>query len=130
MSNGEYFWYFVALALSSPMNVLGSFLLVLLGWILWRCQHDQANQAFDLNYLLVDSTTGKITLAKFGGFVALLASTWVLIDLTVTGHFDAGYAFAYVGCWAGSKVATDFALRGQGGDGGDRGGDHHEDVQP
>jgi hypothetical protein len=114
VNNSDKFWYFVALALSSPMNVLGLFLLMLLGWILWRGQHDKNNKAFDLNYVLVDTTVGTITLAKFGGFSALLASTWVLIDLTVTGHFDSPYAIAYIAGWGGFKVATDYMLRNDG----------------
>ena len=109
--NGQYFWYFVALALSSPMNVLGLSLLFLLGFILWSGQRDKSNPSFDLNYVMVDATVGKITLAKFGGFCALLASTWVFIDLPVTGHFDTSYAIAYIAGWGGFKVATDYMLR-------------------
>lgn len=110
MSNGAYFWYFVGLALSSPMNVLGSFLLVLMAVIFWRGQLDKSNPQFDLNYALVDSQIGKVTLGKLSGFVALLASTWVFIDLPVTGHFDASYAIAYIAGWGGVKLGTDYLL--------------------
>ena len=107
-SNAEFFWYFVGLALSSPMNVLGTLLIIMLAVVLARAQ--ASKNKIDLSYLLVDSTIGNVTLAKFAGFGAFLASTWVFIDLTVTGHFDSGYAFAYVGIWAGAKVGTDYLL--------------------
>ena len=108
-SNSQYFWYFVGLALSSPMNVLGTLLIVMLAVVLARAQANKTSK-IDLSYVLVDSTIGNVTLAKFAGFGAFLASTWVFIDLTVTGHFDSGYAFAYVGIWAGAKVGTDYLL--------------------
>lgn len=117
MSFGDYFWYFVGVALSSPMNVLGAFLLAILCWILARAQFDKANP-IDLSYLLVDATVGNVTLAKFGGLGAFLASTWVFIDLPVTGHFDATFAGWYMGVWGGVKVATDFMLK--------RDGDHRD----
>ena len=110
MSNGQYFWYFVGLALSSPMNVLGSLLIIMLAVVLARAQASKTSK-IDFSYLLVDSTVGNVTLAKFAGFGAFLASTWVFIDLAVVGHFDTTYAIAYVAGWGGFKVATDYALR-------------------
>lgn len=115
----DHLWALVGMAVASPMDVLGLFLLAMLCWILARAQFDK-NSKVDLTYLLVDSQVGNVTLAKFAGFGAFLASTWVFIDLAVTNHFDTGYAFVYVGSWAASKVATDFMLRGR--DGGSGGG--------
>jgi len=76
-------------------------------YILRKAQKDRRNP-IDLAYLLVDPTVGKVTLAKFAGFGAFLASTWVFFFLPVSGHFDTGYAAAYIATWAAAKVATDF----------------------
>lgn len=91
------------------MNTLGCFLLVMFAVILVRAQFDEKNK-IDLSYLLVDSTTGNVTLAKFTGLGAFLTSTWVLVDLAVSGHFDPSFAGWYMGVWGGVKVATDFML--------------------
>ena len=121
-TNTEKFWYFVALAVSSPINVLGLFLLLLVTVILTYAQFNKKNK-IDLVYLLIDPTLGKVTLAKFGGFGAFVASTWVFIELPVSGHFDAGYATMYTLTWAGVKVASDFAqtreIKRDNGNGGD-----------
>lgn len=95
-------------AIASPMDVLGLFLLGMTAWILWRAQRGPGK--IDLTYLLVDSAVGNVTLAKFTGFGAFLASTWVLVDLAVTQHWDSTYGIGYVAVWAGAKVATDWAL--------------------
>lgn len=95
-------------AVASPMDVLGLVLLAVLALILWRAQRGPGK--VDLTYLLVDSAVGNVTLAKFAGFGAFLASTWVLVDLAVTGKWDSTYGIGYIAIWAGAKVATDYAL--------------------
>ena len=95
-------------AVASPMDVLGLVLLAVLAFILWKAQRGPGK--VDLTYLLVDSSVGNVTLAKFTGFGAFLASTWVFVDLAVTGRWDSTYGSWYIALWAGAKVATDFAL--------------------
>ena len=112
MSVGAQWLRLVDAAVASPMDVLGLALLAVLVYVLWRAQRTQGNK-IDLAYLLVDSTTGTVTLAKFSGFGAFLASTWIVVDLTITGHFDTTFAGFYMGIWGGAKVATDWALRGR-----------------
>jgi len=107
----EHMWRVIDSAIASPMDVLGLVLLALLGWILTVAQFSKGSPV-DLSYLLVDSTIGKVTLAKFAGFGAFLASTWVFVDLAVTQRFDSTFATFYCAIWAGAKVATDWALRG------------------
>ena len=105
-STKEFVWYLIGLMVSSPMNVLGLFLLAITVFILARAQTDKKNK-IDLQYLLVDSSTQKITLAKFSGFGAFMASTWVFVMLPVTGKFDAAFASAYMVTWGAVKVAQD-----------------------
>lgn len=107
MSDDYKFWYFVGYALSTPENVLGLFLLFMVTAVLAWSQFSNRSQ-IDLAYILVDPKLKKVTLAKFGGFGAFVASTWVLVALTARGHFDAGYASVYLITWAGVKVASDF----------------------
>lgn len=107
MSNSDKFWYFVGLMVSSPVNVLGLFLLLMT--VVMLCWAQFGRSKIDLAYLLVDSAVGNVTLAKFGGFGAFIASTWVFCGQFATGKFDGGYATTYLLTWAGVKVAADFA---------------------
>jgi hypothetical protein len=115
VSVADHFWRLIDAAVASPMDVLGLVLLALLVWILTSAQISKTSPV-DLSYLLVDSTIGHVTLAKFAGFGAFLSSTWVFVYLAVTGRFDTTYASIYMAVWAGAKVATDYALRGSGTD--------------
>jgi hypothetical protein len=89
------------------MQGLGAALFVVFGWLLYAAHHDKRNK-IDLTYLLVDPTLGKVTLAKFGGLLALFSSTYVFIYLALSQHFDATYASAYMLTWGAVKVAADF----------------------
>lgn len=97
-------WYFVGLLVSSPINVLGLFLLLLVALILARAQ----GKGLDLSYLLLDSQIGKVTLAKFTGFGAFTASTWIVVQQAVIGKLDAGMFTAYIAGWGAVKVAQDY----------------------
>jgi hypothetical protein len=106
MTNGEKFWYFVGLAVSSPTNVLGLFLLMFVTIFLTWAQFSKSS-SIDLAYLLVDPTIGKVTLAKFGAFGAFVSSTWVIVALTANNKFDATAFTVYISAWALVKVAAD-----------------------
>lgn len=106
MSNGEKFWYFVGLALSSPTNVLGLFLLGFITVFLTWAQFSRKSK-IDLAYALIDPAVNKVTLAKFGAFVALATSTWVIVALTASNKFDATAFSVYLAAWAAVKVAAD-----------------------
>jgi hypothetical protein len=107
MNLDEKFWYFVGLVLSSPVNVLGLFLLLVTCVILLLAQRDKKNK-IDLQYLLVDPEVKNVTLAKFAGFGAFMASTWVLVALVVENHFDATYGLGYIAGWGAVKVSQDY----------------------
>lgn len=114
------------------MEGLGCVLLLLGVYIIWRAQRDPTNK-IDIAYLLVDSQTGNVTLAKWCGLVALLASTWVFVYMAVSNRFDTTFAIAYLGTWGAVKVAQDYfnwqaQANGQTRDaGGDGEGDHRHD---
>ena len=106
-------WFGYWFARLDLMPVLGVFLLTMFCWILLQAQMNRRNK-IDLSYLLVDSTINNVTLAKFGGLMALVASTWVFIYLPVSGHFDSAYAIGYIVGWGAVKVATDFSKTKEG----------------
>ena len=107
MNNSEYFWYFVALAVSSPINVLGLFLLFTCVVILMQAQFNPKSK-IDLTYTLFDAQAGNVTLAKLGGFVALLTSTWIIAQQAVTAKMDSTMFAAYIAGWGTVKVAQDY----------------------
>lgn len=89
------------------MYFLGALGLLLIAWVLWNAQHDPNNK-IDLNYLLVDSQVGNITLGKFAGLISLVASTWIIVYLAVIGKFDGTAFAAYLAAWAAVKVFGDY----------------------
>ena len=85
---------------------LGLAMIGLMAWILWRAHRSKDNK-IDLSALLVDTVTGNVTLAKFGGLLALLSSTWIVVYLAVDKSLtDTAFA-AYVATWGAVKVAND-----------------------
>lgn len=60
---------------------------------------------FDLRTLIVDES-GKISLSKFGQFVALVASTWVLIHETRTDKLTEWLFAGYILTWAGANLGN------------------------
>lgn len=88
------------------MYALGAMGILLIAWVLYNAQHDRNNK-IDLNYLLVDSAVGNVTLGKFGGLISLVASTWIIVYLAVTNKFDGVAYAAYLAAWAAVKIAGD-----------------------
>jgi hypothetical protein len=84
-------------------------LLLLIGLVLslallyrWQCKDDQ----FDLRWLLVDTTTEKVSLFKLGQLVALAVSTWAIVVETRAGHLTEWLFLAYIGVWSGANVGN------------------------
>lgn len=88
--------------------LVGAVMLLLGGYILWRAHRARGN-AIDLAFLLVDGDLNppRVTLAKFGGLVALLTSTWLVVYLAVAGKLDGVIFGAYLTAWAAVKIAAD-----------------------
>ncbi|HOM12528.1 MAG TPA: hypothetical protein PLB41_04345 [Rubrivivax sp.] len=94
---------------ADTMAIVGGVLLLVGVYVLWRAHRARGNN-IDLAYLLVDGELHppRVTLAKFTGFGAFLVSTYLLIYITLTGHFDATAFIGYLGAWGAVKVASDY----------------------
>jgi hypothetical protein len=92
------------------MEILGGALALMFGYLLWAAHRNPSNNV-DLSFLLVDTSLGNVTLAKFGGLLALIVSTWVFVYLPVAGKFDATFAVGYIATWGAVKVASDITSK-------------------
>lgn len=70
--------------------------------ILWRAHRSHSIQfnAFDL--LLENGRVSKIAVAFM---MVLCVSTWVIVNLTISGKLTEGYYLAYMGSWVTPLVA-------------------------
>lgn len=85
-----------------PLILVG--LLIVACYLLYKAQTKP--DSFDLRDLIVDSVTGKVSLNKFGQFVALALSSWGFIYLAVDGKLTEVYFTTYMVSWAGATVLT------------------------
>ena len=83
---------------------LGGVMIVTFVYVLWSSQRDK-NSKVDLSSLLLDK--GEVTLAKFGGLLALLTSTFVMVYLALDKSLTDFVFASYVVGWGGVKVAAD-----------------------
>lgn len=63
----------------------------------------QSPISFELRDLLRSQVTGKVSLAKFGQFIALLVSTWGFIALTLNDKLTEWYFTSYMAVWAAAE---------------------------
>ena len=85
-----------------PMHVILAIGLLLLFVSFWRAhrKHGIAFDAFDL--IMVDGKVDRIAMA----FMLVLAvTTWIVIDLQITGRLSEGYFTTYGLMWVGPLVA-------------------------
>lgn len=66
--------------------------------LLYRAQKYKDN--FDLRDLIIDKDNGRISLSRFGQFIALLVSTWGFITLTLNNGLTEWYYTSYMAVWA------------------------------
>lgn len=76
----------------------GAILVCAAVYVLWKAQHSRSNP-INLADLLIDGSTQKTSLRKGGEAVALLATTWVLVYLTIAGKLTDWVFACYVGAW-------------------------------
>jgi hypothetical protein len=90
------------------LNKLDDFLLLfialLLMAILGRWQLTKDNP-FDIQNVFVDEH-GKASLFKIGQAIAMIVSTWVLINETRAGRLTEFLFTAYMVAWAGSNLTS------------------------
>lgn len=83
---------------------LGVAMVATFVYVLWRAHRNGENN-IDLSSLLVDN--GVVTLAKFGGLLALLTTTWLIVLLALKGALTDVALGAYLTAWGIVKIAGD-----------------------
>lgn len=91
-------------AATDALLVLLLVLVVLLALQLRRWHRDDTR--FDLRDLLTDKGSQRVSLSKFGQFMALLVSTWALVFEVTAGRLSEWLFTAYMLAWAGAQVAS------------------------
>lgn len=74
-------------------------LLVLITLVVWHKDESR----FDLKEIIVDTETNTVSLYKLGQVLALLISTWVLINETRAGRLNEFLFTMYMVSWAGAN---------------------------
>lgn len=87
------------LNLETIVLLLGSlaFILLLYKW------HSDEHVEFDIRHAFVDDKTGKTSLSKFGQFVALAISSWLIINETRQARLTEWLFIGYMVTWAGAN---------------------------
>ena len=96
----------MTIPLDTVILLLG--LLLLLAALLYA---QRKGDNFDLRWVLVDTTTEKVSLMKLGQFVALCVSTWVLIHEVRAGRLTEWLFFGYIATFSGANLANKFIDR-------------------
>ncbi len=63
---------------------------------------------FNLQDLLIDHGTKKLSLHKIGQFFALMVSTWILIHETKLGRLTEFLFTGYMAIWSGSNLMSKY----------------------
>ena len=77
---------------------------LLFGYMLRHAQ--VAKDSFDLRDVLIDETTGKVSLYKLGQLISLLLSSWGFVYLTIHDKLSESYFGLYMATWAGAHVLS------------------------
>jgi hypothetical protein len=80
------------------LAVISSILLV--SW--WHYKRDVR---FDIKDIIVDTSTGKVSLYKIGQVVALIISTWIIIHETKNNRLSEWLFLSYMAIWSGTNLA-------------------------
>ena len=75
--------------------------ILVLTYLLYRAQTKE--DKFDLRDLIVEKETGRVSLSRFGQFVALLVSTWGFVALTLHDKLTEWYYASYMMIWAAAE---------------------------
>ncbi len=73
--------------------------VIVLCWMLYRGQ--RKNDKFDLRDLVLDTSTKRISLSKFGQLIALAISSWGFLYLALNGKLTEMYFTTYMAAWSG-----------------------------
>lgn len=75
------------------------FLLLLIKW------HMSKDAKFDVKDIIVETSTGKVSLYKIGQVIALWVSTWIIIHETKEGRLTDWLFLSYMALWSGTNLA-------------------------
>jgi hypothetical protein len=70
--------------------------------------HLDKTTRFDLRDLLIDSKDGQLSLFKVGQVLALMVSTWVLINETRNARLTEFLFIGYMVAWSGANVLSKY----------------------
>lgn len=69
-------------------------------------QWHRADDTFKLQQVLVDNTSGKISIEKVGYMTSLAIGSWGFVALTLHDKMTEGYFTAYLGVFALARAAS------------------------
>jgi hypothetical protein len=79
-------------------------LLVLITLVVWH----KGESRFDLKEIIIDTEKQHVSLYKLGQVLALLISTWVLVNETRAGRLNEFLFTTYMLSWAGANSLNRF----------------------
>lgn len=93
----EYLMTFIQHINVLPVSLL--IIIAIIAFVFYKAQ--KAKDNFDLRDIFVDQDTGKVTIHKFGIFVALILTSWVFVYLTIHGTLTETFYLTYLAVWTG-----------------------------
>jgi hypothetical protein len=91
------------------LNKLDDIALLLIAAVLFailaRWQLDKQNP-FNLQSVVVDTTTGQASLFKIGQLFALIISSWIMVNETRAGRLTEWLFLGYMIAWSGANLAN------------------------
>jgi hypothetical protein len=93
----DYFRYFIDNV--DTIILITGILLVLITLVVWHTDKSR----FDLKEIILDTETNRVSLYKIGQVLALVISTWVLINETRAGRLNEFLFTMYMVSWAGAN---------------------------
>ncbi len=91
-----------AFAALDKLPLILGFAVLVLAFMLYKAHF--ADSTFDLKDLIVDSKTNRVSLNKFGQFIALAMSSWGFIYLALNGKLTEFYFMTYMAAWSGTAA--------------------------
>ena len=93
-----------AISTIDKMPILLFLALIAGAWMLYKAH--KAPNTFDIKNLITDPTTEKVSLNKFGQFIALFVTSWIMIDLTIHDKLSESFLMIYATAWTGISAIS------------------------
>jgi hypothetical protein len=85
-----------------PLLMFGV-MLAFVFWVIWRAQKASDND-FHIEHILLDETTGRVSILKFLSLLTFCSSTWYLAAALLSTRPDWQIYAIYVVTWAGTPA--------------------------